>query len=96
MAELKPIRPGEKCFKEFMRPYKLKNPRLALALRLPTPTILPGCMGRKRPVSSEMALRLARLYKTAPEFSADLPASFELRVARAKAEQRVKREVRAA
>lgn len=92
MTKLKPIHPGEILFEEFMRPYKLNPHRLALALRVPAPTIY-QIVRQKRPVSSEMALRLARFFRTTPEFWANLQASFELRVARAKAEQRVKREV---
>ncbi|MGB2668715.1 MAG: HigA family addiction module antitoxin [Candidatus Acidiferrum sp.] len=58
----------------------------------PAPTIY-QIVRQKRPISSEMALRFARFFKTTPEFWANLQASYDLRVVRAKAEQRVKREV---
>ncbi len=92
MSKVRPIHPGEILLEEFMRPYKLNPHRLAMALRVSAPTIY-QIVARKRPISSEMALRLARFFKTTPEFWANLQASFELRVARSKAEQRVKREV---
>src|SRR5271157_1123458 len=67
MSKVKPIHPGEILLEEFMRPYKLNPHRLAMALRVSAPTIY-QIVARKRPISSEMALRLARFFKTTPEF----------------------------
>ena len=78
--------------KSFMLPHKLNPNKLALALRVPPPGIY-EIVNEERAISSEMALRLARFFGTTPEFWANLQASFDLRVARSKAEEKVKREV---
>ncbi|MGB2633518.1 MAG: HigA family addiction module antitoxin [Candidatus Acidiferrum sp.] len=92
MGKLKPIHPGEILREEFMLPHKLNPNKLALALRVPPPGIY-EIVNEERAISSEMALRLARFFGTTPEFWANLQASFDLRVARSKAEEKVKREV---
>ena len=47
----------------------------------------------KRAVSADTALRLARFLGTTPEFWLNLQASYDLRTARARAGERIEREV---
>jgi antitoxin HigA-1 len=92
MSKMKPIHPGEILREEFLLPHKLNANKLALALRVSAPSVY-EIVREERAISSEMALRLARYFGTTPEFWTNLQASFDLRVARRKAEQKVKREV---
>jgi addiction module HigA family antidote len=68
MAKLKPIHPGEILREEFMKPFDLNANKLSLALHVPAPGIY-EIVKEERGISSEMALRLARFFKTTPEFT---------------------------
>jgi addiction module HigA family antidote len=57
MAKLKPIHPGEILREEFMLPLQLNANKLALALRVPAPSVY-DIVHEERGISPEMALRL--------------------------------------
>lgn len=90
-AKLKPVHPGEILREEFMRPLRLVN-RLALELRVPV-TRMSEIVNRRRSVTSDTALRLARLFGTTPEFWVNLQTRFDLEIARDRQQRRVAREV---
>jgi antitoxin HigA-1 len=92
MAKLKPIHPGEILREEFMKPFDLNANKLSLALHVPAPGIY-EIVKEERGISSEMALRLARFFKTTPEFWINLQAGFDLRVVRNQKEAMVKNQV---
>jgi antitoxin HigA-1 len=93
MAKLKPIHPGEILREEFMLPLHLNANKLALALRVPAPSVY-DIVHEERSISPEMALRLGYVFGTTPDFWLNLQSEFDLRVVRNQKEAIVKLEVR--
>lgn len=62
-----------------MIPFALNPNRLALALRLPAPSIY-ETVKEERGIAPEMALRLARFFGTTPEFWLNLQTHYDLSV----------------
>jgi antitoxin HigA-1 len=92
MAKLKPIHPGEILREEFMIPLGLNPNKLALALRVPPPTIY-EITKEERGISPEMALRLARFFGTTPEFWMNLQAHYGLSVSRQAVQEKINRDI---
>jgi addiction module HigA family antidote len=92
MTKLKPIHPGEILREEFMIPFGLNPNRLALALRVPPPSIY-EIVKEERGISPEMALRLGRFFGTTPEFWLNLQTHYDLSIARREVEDKIKRDV---
>jgi antitoxin HigA-1 len=93
MSKLKPIHPGEILREEFMIPFGLNPNRLALALRVPAPSVY-DIVKEEWGISPEMALRLAYAFGTTPNFWLNLQSEFNLRVARNQKEALVRNQVR--
>ena len=93
MAKRKPVHPGEILREEFMEPLGLNPHKLALALRVPAPGIY-EIVKEERAISTEMALRLARLFRTTPEFWMNLQTHYDLEVARDEGQRRIDQEIR--
>ena len=93
MAKLKPVHPGEVLREEFLEPLKLNTHKLALALRVPAPGIY-EIVKEERAISAEMALRLARFFRTTPEFWVNLQTHYDLEITRDKEQRKVDEEVR--
>jgi antitoxin HigA-1 len=91
-SKLKPVHPGEILREEFMRPLGLSVNRLALELRVPV-TRMAEIVHQRRAVTSDTALRLARLFRTTPEFWLNLQTRYDLEIARDRQERKVHREV---
>ncbi len=89
---LDPIHPGEILSEEFMRPLRLSNNALALALRVPATRIGEIVRGR-RSITPETALRLARYFATSPDLWLGLQAEYDLRFAVRRLGPTVEREV---
>ena len=83
MPKLKPVHPGEILREEFMRPLNLNPHKLALALRVPAPGVY-EIVKEERSISTVMALRLGRFFRTTPEFWMNLQTHFDLETAREK------------
>ena len=92
MPHLKPIHPGEILREEFLAPLNLNPHRLAMALRVPAPAIY-EIVNEERAISPEMALRLARYFKTTPEFWMNLQIRYDLQIALDRTRGKVEREV---
>jgi antitoxin HigA-1 len=92
MPKLKPVHPGEILREEFMIPLNLNPHKLALALRVPAPGVY-EIVKEERSISTAMALRLARCFRTTPEFWMNLQTHFDLEVARDKEQRRITQEV---
>ena len=75
-----PVHPGEHLREDFMQPLGLSVNRLALALRVPATRML-AIVNQKRRISPDTALRLARYFKTSPEFWLNLQTHYELALA---------------
>lgn len=78
---LAPVHPGEILQEEFMEPLGLTQYRVAKATGVPARRIN-EIVHRKRAVSADTALRLARLFGTSAEFWMNLQALYDLERAR--------------
>ena len=86
MFELKrmPTHPGEILKEEFLKPLGISQTQLAKALHISFRTIN-ELVNKKRGVSTEMALKLSRYFKTTPEFWLNLQNKYDLyRISRKK------------
>lgn len=90
--KLEPIHPGEILWEEFMQPMGLNPNKLALALRVPAPAVY-GIVACKRAISVDMALRLARYFRTTPEFWVNLQSRYFLESAKDREQRQVEREI---
>ena len=95
MAEekLKPVHPGEVLLEEFLKPMRLSQNRLALAIGVDTRRINEIVL-EKRSVTADTALRLAHFFGTSPRFWLGLQADYDLDVAATALEPRLAREIR--
>ncbi len=91
--KLAPIHPGEVLEEEFLKPLKLSQHRLALDLGV-DPRRINEIVLRKRSVTANTALRLARYFDTSPEFWLGLQAQYDLDVEEDEMGERLEKEVR--
>ncbi len=91
--KLPPVHPGEVLSEEFLKPMHLSQNRLALAIGVPARRINEIVL-RKRSVSADTALRLARFFGTSPQFWLGLQADYDLDVASDSLGHRLEREVK--
>jgi addiction module HigA family antidote len=94
MAEekLKPVHPGEVLLEEFLKPLGLSQNRLALDIHVPARRINEIVLGR-RGISADTALRLARYFRTSPQFWLGLQMDYDLDIAQDNLGSRLSREV---
>jgi addiction module HigA family antidote len=76
------MHPGRVLREEYMEPMQLDATRLAQALGVPTSQIAP-LIDRQGPVTSDLALRLARCFRTSPQFWLGLQTAYDLAVTQA-------------
>lgn len=91
--KLHPIHPGEVLLEEFLKPLQMSQNRLALDIGVPARRINEIVL-RKRSVSADTALRLARYFGVTPQFWLGLQADYDLDVAADRLRGRIRREVR--
>jgi addiction module HigA family antidote len=75
-----PIHPGETLREDFLKPLGLTANRLAMELMVPV-TRVNDIVRRKRAITADTALRLARFFETTPQFWMNLQANYELELA---------------
>jgi addiction module HigA family antidote len=90
---LRPVHPGEVLWEDFLQPLGLTQYRLAKSLSVP-PRRINEIVHRKRAVTADTALRLARFFGTSERFWLNLQTGFELEVERDRLRHRLSREVR--
>jgi addiction module HigA family antidote len=78
---LPPVHPGVILLEDFMKPLRLTVNKLAIDLHVPA-TRIGEIVHQRRRVSADTALRLARYFKTNPEFWLNLQTSYELELTR--------------
>ena len=76
-----PVHPGEILREDFMKPLGLTVNKLALELRVPA-TRIGEIVHERRRITAETALRLARYFRTNPEFWLNLQNFYDLEVSR--------------
>jgi addiction module HigA family antidote len=80
MRDLPPIHPGEQLREEFMKPLRLTAYRLAKDTGVPV-TRIQAIIAEKRGITGDTALRLARYFRTTPEFWLNMQRDYELEMA---------------
>jgi addiction module HigA family antidote len=78
---LPPVHPGEILLEDFMKPLRLTVNKLAIDLHVPA-TRIGEIVHQRRRITADTALRLARYFKTYPEFWLNLQTFYELELAR--------------
>ncbi len=91
--KLSPVHPGEVLLEEFLEPMELSQNRLAIEIGV-HPRRINEIVHRKRSVTANTALRLARYFGTSPRFWLGLQADYDLDVATDEMGDRLEREVR--
>jgi len=91
--KLHPVHPGEVLLEEFLKPMQLSQNRLALDIGVHPRRINEIVLG-KRSVTADTALRLARYFRTSPQFWLGLQADYDLDVAMDELGDRLEREVK--
>ena len=89
---LPPVHPGEVLLEEFLKPMGLSQNRLGLSVGV-HPRRINEIVLRKRRVTAETALRLARYFGTSPQFWLGLQSDYDLDVAADELGERLEREV---
>lgn len=84
--------PGEILLEEFLKPLGLSVHALSLKLRVPANRIGAIVKG-ERAVSADTALRLARYFRTSPDFWINLQAMHDLTRAQAELGRQIARDV---
>ena len=78
---MSPVHPGEVLREDFMKPLGLSVNKLALELHVPA-TRVGEIVHERRRISADTALRLARYFKTNPEFWLNLQNFYDLETIR--------------
>jgi antitoxin HigA-1 len=84
--------PGEMLSEEFLKPLCMSVNALAMALRVPA-TRIGAIVKGERSVTADTALRLARFFRTSPEFWMGLQAMHDLTKARKEFGRAIERDV---
>jgi addiction module HigA family antidote len=90
---LDPVHPGEVLMEEFLKPLGLSQNRLALDIGV-HPRRINEIVLKKRAVTANTALRLARYFGTTPEFWLGLQAQYDLDVEQDRYGEILEQEVR--
>ena len=90
---LHPVHPGEVLLEEFLKPMGLSQNRLGLEISV-HPRRINEIVLRKRRITADTALRLARYFGTSPQFWLGLQTDYDLDVAMDKLGSRLDREVK--
>lgn len=91
--KLEPIHPGEVLLEEFLKPLELSQNKLAVNIGVHARRINEIVL-KKRSVTADTALRLAKFFGNSPEFWLGLQTDYDLDVTREKLSDTLKNEVR--
>jgi addiction module HigA family antidote len=91
--KLRPVHPGDILRNDFLEPLGMTCYRLAKELGVSRPTVS-QLVGRRRSVTAEMALRLARYFRTSAQVWQNLQAQYDLEVATSKIGKVVQQKIR--
>jgi addiction module HigA family antidote len=94
--ELAPVHPGEILLEEYLKPLNISQNKLGRDLGVPAQRINDIIRG-KRSITVDTALRLARYFRTTPQFWLNLQAHYDLEMAEeTRLVEKINREVRLA
>lgn len=91
--KLNPVHPGEVLLEEFLKPMGLSQNKLSLEIGV-HPRRINEIVLRKRRITADTALRLARYFGTSPQFWMGLQNDYDLDVAADALGNRLEVEVR--
>jgi addiction module HigA family antidote len=91
--KLRPVHPGDILRNDFLEPLGLTAYRLAKELGVSRPTVT-QLVGRRRTVTAEMVLWLARYFGTSAQAWQNLQAQYDFEVATMKIGKAVKQKIR--
>jgi addiction module HigA family antidote len=92
-GKIAPTHPGDVLREDFLIPMKLSANRLAMDLHVPV-TRISEIVNRRRSVTGDTALRLARYFGTSPDFWMRLQSKYDLAMAEDAHAEDVERDVR--
>lgn len=93
MRDIDPVPPGEILLEDFAKPMGISQYRLARSINVP-PSRIHDVVHGKRPINAELALRLARFFRTDVQSWVNLQAHYDQERAEIELAARVKREVK--
>ncbi len=91
--KMSPVHPGEVLQEEYLTPLELSRHRLSLDIGV-DPRRINEIVAGRRSVTANTALRLARYFKTSPEFWLGLQAQYDLDVEEDHLGNRISQEVK--
>lgn len=77
---LPPVHPGEILKEEFLAPLALSTGALARRIGVPR-TRIERVVNEETPITTDTALRLAKVFGTSPEFWTNLQSFYDLKIA---------------
>jgi addiction module HigA family antidote len=89
--KLPPVHPGEVLLEEFLDPLGLSQYRLARDISVP-PRRINEIVHRKRAITADTALRLARYFSTSERFWLNLQSRYDLEIERDRLGHRLRKE----
>ena len=92
MRNPKPVTPGEVLLEDFLKPMGISQYRLAKSIKVPASRIHDVVHGQ-RPITAELALRLARFFGTDAGSWVNLQSLYDLECAEVELGRRVAKEV---
>lgn len=90
---LPPVHPGEVLLEDFMKPLKLSQYRLSKDIGV-TPIRISQIVNKKRSITVDTAMRLARYFGTSAAVWLRLQVRYDLEVAERELRERIDREVK--
>jgi len=75
-----PVHPGEILEEEFLKPLNLSQNKLAIAINVP-PRRINEIVLKKRKITADTAIRLAKYFNMSPEFWLGLQMDYDLDIA---------------
>lgn len=91
--KIAPVHPGEILFEEFLKPLGISQYRLAKDINVP-PRRINEIVQRKRSISADTALRLARYFGLSERFWLNLQSRYDIEVEKDKLDRRLEDEVK--
>ena len=92
MKKMPPVHPGEILSEEFLKPFKISQYRLAVDISV-SPRRINEIVHRKRAITADTALRLARYFGNSEDFWMNLQTRYDLEIQRDRLAGRLEREV---
>ena len=90
--KIAPVHPGEVLLEEFLKPMDISQNRLAIDIRVPARRINEIVL-KKRRISPDTALRLAKYFNMSPQFWLGLQMDYDLDIAQDILAEKIQKEV---